>query len=66
VLAQEDWEVVRFPAIAEEDETWALDTDLGWHSFTRRRGEALHPERQPLATIEQFRRVPRFNPGIGE
>jgi len=57
VLAQEDWEVVRFPAIAEDDETWALDTDFGWHSFTRQRGEALHPERQPLATIEQIRRT---------
>jgi hypothetical protein len=34
------------------DETYSLDTDLGWHSFTRQRGEALHPERQPLATIE--------------
>src|SRR6516164_3941130 len=45
VLAQEDWEIVRFPAIAEDDETWALDTELGWHSFTRQRGEALHPER---------------------
>src|SRR5271166_1468471 len=57
VLAQEDWEVVRFPAIAEDDETWAFDTELGWHSFTRRRGEALHPEHQPLATIEQIRRT---------
>jgi phage terminase large subunit-like protein len=26
-------------------------------SFTRQRGEALHPERQPLATIEQIRRT---------
>jgi hypothetical protein len=26
MLAQEDWEVVRFPAIAEEDETQLLDT----------------------------------------
>ena len=26
VLAQEDWEVVRFPAIAEEGETWAVET----------------------------------------
>src|SRR5246127_1668564 len=27
VLAQEDWEVVSFPAIAEEDQVWALDTE---------------------------------------
>jgi predicted phage terminase large subunit-like protein len=57
VLAQEDWEIVRFAAIAEDDETWALDTELGQHLFSRRRGEALHPERQPLATIEQIRRT---------
>jgi hypothetical protein len=60
VLAQEDWEVVRFPAIAEEDESWTLDAELGQSSFTRRRGEALHPERQPLETLERIRRVPGF------
>jgi hypothetical protein len=42
VLAQEDWDVVRFPAVAEEDETWAVDTFWGPRCFTRRRGEALH------------------------
>ena len=29
VLAQEDWEVVRFSAITEEDEAWAFDSELG-------------------------------------
>jgi predicted phage terminase large subunit-like protein len=48
---------VRFPAIAEDDEIYSLETELGWHSFTRPCGEALHPERQPLATIEQIRRT---------
>jgi predicted phage terminase large subunit-like protein len=57
VLAQEDWEVVRLAAIAEDDESYALGTELGSHSFTRQRGEALHPERQPLPTIEQIRRT---------
>jgi predicted phage terminase large subunit-like protein len=57
VLAQEDWEVVSFPAIAEEDEVWALDTELGQYLFTRQRGEALHPERQPLATLDKIRRT---------
>ena len=55
VLAQEDWEVVRFPAIAEEDEVWTLDTELGRQSFMRRRGEALHPERQPRAILDHRR-----------
>jgi hypothetical protein len=44
VMAQEDWQVVRLPAFAEDDETWTLDTELGRHSFTRQRGEALHPD----------------------
>jgi hypothetical protein len=48
---------VRLPAIAEDDETHAIETELGRQSFTRRRGEALHPERQPLATLEQIRRT---------
>jgi hypothetical protein len=45
VLAQEDWEIVRFPAIAEEDERHLIDTLAGPRVFTRRQGEALHPER---------------------
>ena len=57
VMAQEDWDVVRFPAIAEEDEVWALDSELGQYLFTRQRGEALHPERQPPAILDQIRRT---------
>jgi predicted phage terminase large subunit-like protein len=57
VLAQEDWEVVRLAAIAEDDESYALDTELGQYLFTRRCGEALHPERQPSPTLEQIRRT---------
>jgi hypothetical protein len=29
VLAQEEWEIVRFPAIAEEDEAQRVDPVLG-------------------------------------
>ena len=50
-------EVVRFPAIAEADETHLIDTLRGPKVFTRRRGEALHPEREPLAMLEQIRRT---------
>src|SRR5271167_1392934 len=57
VLAQEDWDVVRFPAIAEEDETWEVETLWGPRYFTRRRGEALHPEREPPEMLEQIRRT---------
>jgi len=57
VLAQEDWEVVRLPAIAEEDETHRIDTLAGPRIFTRRQGEALHPAREALAMLEQIRKT---------
>jgi hypothetical protein len=57
VLAQEHWEVVRLPAIAEEDETWAVETVWGPRRFMRRQGEALHPEREPLPMLEHIRRT---------
>jgi hypothetical protein len=56
-MAQEDWEVVRFPAIAEDDQVWALDCGLGQYVFIRQRGEALHPERQPVAILDLLRRT---------
>jgi citrate lyase beta subunit len=57
VLAQEDWEIVRLPAIAEEDETIVVDNLLGQRCFERRRGAALHPAREPLPMLEQIRRT---------
>jgi predicted phage terminase large subunit-like protein len=57
VLAQEPWEVVCFPAIAEEDEVHRIETMFGPRTFTRRRGEALHPEREPLDTLDRIRRT---------
>ena len=55
VLAQEPWEIVRFPAIAEEDEVHRIETILGMRTFVRRSGEALHPEREPLDTLARIR-----------
>ena len=57
VLAQEPWEVVRFPAIAETDEVHEIETIWGPRCFTRRQGEALHPEREPLETLGRIRRT---------
>jgi predicted phage terminase large subunit-like protein len=57
VLTQEPWDVVRFPAIAEEDERHEIETIWGLRTFTRRRGEALHPEREPIETLERIRRT---------
>src|SRR5580692_6966961 len=46
VLEQDGWEVLSFPAIAEEDETLAFETIFGQQQFQRKLGEALHPERE--------------------
>jgi predicted phage terminase large subunit-like protein len=55
VLAQEPWDVISFPAIAEEDEVHKIETILGPRTFMRHRGEALHPEREPLDTLDRIR-----------
>jgi predicted phage terminase large subunit-like protein len=55
VLDQDDWEIVRFPAIAEEDEYYVIESVLGKAEFRRAEGEALHPAREPLTTLARMR-----------
>src|ERR1700732_520742 len=57
VLAQEPWEVLSFPAIAEVKEAHQIETIWGPRCFARRQGEALHPDREPLETLEHIRRT---------
>jgi predicted phage terminase large subunit-like protein len=57
VLAQEPWEVLNFPAIAEADEVHRIETIWGPRCFRRRQGEALHPDREPLETLDRIRRT---------
>jgi predicted phage terminase large subunit-like protein len=57
VLAQEEWEVVRLPAVAEADETHRIETPLAARRVTRAEGEALHPEREPRAVLDRIRRT---------
>jgi predicted phage terminase large subunit-like protein len=57
VLAQEQWEVVSFPAIAEEDESHLIETPYGPRRFTRTAGEILHPERESRRTLGNIRRI---------
>src|SRR6201997_369627 len=57
VLGQEDWEVLSFPAIAEADESHEIETIWGPRRFTRRQGEALPPDREPLETLARIRRT---------
>ena len=55
VLAQEAWEVVCPPAIAEHDEAHQINTLWGRKRYTRQPGEALHPGREPLVTLDHIR-----------
>jgi predicted phage terminase large subunit-like protein len=55
VLEQEDWDIVRLPAIAEEDETHLIRSKFGTRVFRRAAGEALDPKREPLPVLEAIR-----------
>jgi predicted phage terminase large subunit-like protein len=55
LLERPGWKLLRFPAIAEEDETHTIMTPIGEYQFLRREGEALHPEQQSLASLEAMR-----------
>jgi predicted phage terminase large subunit-like protein len=57
VLPQRDWKVLRFPAIAERDESYTVETRYSKRTFTRREGEALHPERESLEVLARMREV---------
>src|SRR5579872_789946 len=55
VLEQEEWNVVRLPAIAEEDQTFTIQSPVRTWTVHRRTGEALHPEREPLEVLAKQR-----------
>jgi hypothetical protein len=57
VLGIEPWKILRFPAIAEEDEVHVIQSPYGTgrRRFERRAGEALHPEREPLEILNHLR-----------
>ena len=57
VLEQEPWEVVRLPAIADDDERHQAETVFGRQYFCRRAGEVLHAKREPPEMLEQIRRT---------
>jgi predicted phage terminase large subunit-like protein len=53
LLEQGGWVHLNLPAIAECEQHIALSA-TSWH--LRRRGDLLHPEREPLSVLEQFKR----------
>ncbi len=57
VLAQRGWTVLKFPAIAEEGETYVVKTPYGPRTFSRQAGEALHPQRDSLEVLASMREI---------
>ena len=57
VLECAPFELLAFPAIAQEDETHRVKTPFGTLVHSRLEGEALHPAREPLEVLEKQRRL---------
>ena len=55
VIEKEKWEVLTFPAIAEEEEYQEFYNGFGLRYYWRKPGVALHPEREPLDIIHKIR-----------
>jgi predicted phage terminase large subunit-like protein len=55
VLEQGNWQVLSFPAVAEEGESYQYETLFGVRMFKRARGEALQPEREGIQTLATIR-----------
>ena len=55
VVRREGWDVLSFPAIAENDEVHCVDTISGPKEFRRKAGDALHEERESLTTLGRIR-----------
>jgi predicted phage terminase large subunit-like protein len=57
VQKHESWDVLSFPAIAEQDETYDFSTPYGRKRIHRKTGEALHPDFRSLAALQSQRRA---------
>lgn len=52
VLGQDKWEVVSFPAIAESDKAFHIESIIGTKIVKRLEGEPLHAARESLTMLE--------------
>jgi len=57
VLNHGEWDVVSFPAIAEEDECHLIENPLGRRWFRRKADEVLEPARESRPTLDNMRRM---------
>ena len=55
VMGITGFELLSFPAIAQDDEEHIIRTPFGILTHSRKAGEALHPEREPLEVLERQR-----------
>jgi hypothetical protein len=55
VMEREPWEVLSLPAIARQNESYFYENVLGEQEFSRKAGEALHPERDSVETYQKIR-----------
>jgi len=53
VKEKEHWDEIRLPAIADEDDLFTIDDE---RDVGRKKGEALHPERESLEMLEQLQK----------
>ena len=56
VTEREHWDVLSLPAIAQQDERYLIESLFGNSFFVRKAGDALHPERDSLATTRSSKR----------
>jgi predicted phage terminase large subunit-like protein len=56
ILGLDDWEVVSFPAIAQEDADYVVETPHGAYVHRWLEGEPLQPAREPLSILAQLQR----------
>ena len=57
VLAQEHWDIVSFPAIAEQDEVHTIVTQFGPSQYERQVGDILHRERESRETLARIQQT---------
>jgi predicted phage terminase large subunit-like protein len=51
----ETWKVLSLPAIAQQDESYVIESPLGNRTYRRKAGEALHPERDSIEIYQKYR-----------
>jgi predicted phage terminase large subunit-like protein len=56
VLEHGEWELVSLAAIAEQDESYLINTPLGQVCFRRKAGELLHPARMSQEDVDRVRK----------